>query len=407
MFKHLSCRGVAVVALLLLTSKALAEAPDADAAVQAALAADPGIAELEVERALAMGQVVDHRFLRINPELEVRHALAGTLTEASLTQPISLSGEGIHGARAAQARVEAAEARLMRARLALAARTRQALAGAVYAHGKAQFASESLLLATDLRRTVEARFEAGETSMLDLRLARLEEAEAVAAALESDREESEALQLFFALAPGFEADIEWPIDPAGVVAPVIDGDDIDERGDVAAAAADLRAATADLHQNRAAVLAPVAFGVFVERDEGGVAVGPTLSIELPLWNHNRGGVRSAQAKIELAQLQQERVVRGLQTELRTTAATLERAEATAQTTGADLTGDARIALEGLESGYQEGEWDLPTVLMLRTSIIEGQVAALQARLLLAQARIDYLLARDSRLLLVNTQEASR
>ena len=66
--------------------------------------------------------------------------------------------------------------------------------------------------------------------------------------------------------------------------------------------------------------------------------------------------------------------------------------------GAELQ-EARAALASIESGVLAGEIDLPTAVLLQTQVLQGEAAVVTLRGLVADARLDELLALDDDVLL--------
>src|SRR5690606_11433623 len=109
----------------------------------------------------------------------------GDHVELRALQPLSLSGEGRFAHRAARFRIDAAEAGLRRVRLETAAEARRRYVAAVATAQVAELAAEGVALAERLREAVARQVELGEAPRLDLQLARLAEARAVAEVLEA------------------------------------------------------------------------------------------------------------------------------------------------------------------------------------------------------------------------------
>lgn len=106
---------------------------DPEEVVAAALAHDPELAQAEAAVIRAEGQLAAAQGLRHDPTLSARLGFGLTQHELALSQPLSLSGEGLAAAAAARAGVEAAQAEAHRRRLEVAAHARNALIGAIAA----------------------------------------------------------------------------------------------------------------------------------------------------------------------------------------------------------------------------------------------------------------------------------
>src|SRR5215210_3607346 len=161
-------------------------------AVKAALSKDPTLAARSSEIEAAAGLLRESGLLKLNPEVGVSASTDGTRQTGSVVQPLSLTGEGLHGQRSARAALDAAKAAADRARFETAAETRRVYARAVVSRELQRFAEESRALVARLRGVAEARLAAGEGIDLDIRLARLEEARAMASWLEAQAEAAAA-----------------------------------------------------------------------------------------------------------------------------------------------------------------------------------------------------------------------
>lgn len=377
--------------LTLLAALSSAEVLTPADAVRAALKHDPALVAREAELDAARGLQRQTLFLGRNPVLEVAASRDRSRTAGSLKQPFSVTGEGIHAGRSARAGLEAAKASLDRARFETAASTRRAYALAVNARERLRFANADRLLLERLRGIAEARVNAGEGADLDLRLARLEEARAVAALLEA---QAEATQFDVELS-GLIGKIPGPLlrDPLsagperlGVESP---------RSDLIAARAAARSAQAALSRERAARFPTLELGVFYEKDGGVEIHGPTLALEFPLWNWNQSGVGAARGALRVAKANEVATVARAATETELAAERLRVAEASVTGLVSDISAEAEPALRAIERLFNSGEANLSETLVLRSRVVEGERAWLEARAAVAIARIDVALTTQS------------
>lgn len=367
----------------------------ADDAVTQVLSRAPRIAEAEAELEASRGRVRGAG--PPDPTVSGAWAAVGEAWTVELSQPLSLTGEGLAARRQALAQVRAAEARLERARLETAAEVRQVWIAAVEAHQRAVLAAEAAEVAQSLRLAAEQRLQTGDGSLLDARLARLEAAQAVAGWLTALTEEASALA-GLAAQLGVSLDhIELPGDPlAGAPAPA---ERPAHRSDLESARHDAEAAEAGVRQARAGVLPPVSLGGFYEEEDGATRFGPAVELTVPLWRRNaqaRAEARAAQ-HVALARLQNlEQVVIS---ELQAAESLLSSMEQTAARLDVDVPTEARETLAAVSLGYQAGEFDLLAASQLRRAVLDAQQAWLQARRLQAEARVALLLARGDPALL--------
>ncbi|MDP2316291.1 MAG: TolC family protein [Pseudomonadota bacterium] len=364
-------------------------------AVRAALANDPELAARRADVEAATGLRRESGFLRYNPEVDLSVSTDGSRLTGSIVQPLSITGEGFSAARSARAGLDAAEAGAERARFETAAATRRAYARAVVAREQLRFAENDRELLARLRGIAEARLSAGEGIDLDLRLSRLEEARAMAAWLDAQAEASAADSDLSALI-GMTPD-ELARDP--LTAGPADSGAQSPRSDVVAAEAATRSARAALSRERAAVLPAVGLGAFYEADAGSTIFGPALTVQVPLWNRNQSGVGAARGNLGLAESVEASTAARAATEEARSAERLRVAEESLTTLAPDIDAEAAPALRAIEALFTSGEANLSDTLLLRSRVVEGQRAWIDARAAVAVARIDVALARQSESLL--------
>lgn len=391
-----------------LVSAALAAPVTADEVVGAALARDPALADAEAAVVAAEGERKAATGLRHDPTLEARLGFGLPQHEASLTQPVSLSGEGVAAAKAADAALRAAEADRDRRRLEVAADARRSMIRAIAADAEVERADEVLRLSTELRAAAEARLASGDAPELEVHLARLEEAAAAADRVEARREALAAREQL-AGTTGLALQTQLPDDPMSA-APAGSGGS--ERADRVAAAARVESADAALRRERAAALPPVDLGVWAQVQNvattpgpGGVevapwswsenaawTVGPTVAVTLPVWSANRGGIARAEGERDLASAELASVEARIDAEQ---AGSAERREAMAAVTGtADPTPEARAALAGVDAAVAAGEIGAAEAALLRSRILDAWRRGSGARASAAEVAVDLALAES-------------
>lgn len=384
--------------LILWVTSALAAPLSADGAVERALGRSVDVAEAEAALEAARGRARAASFLRYDPQISGSWAAVGDSHGLSLTQPLSATGEGLAARRSARAEVEAAEARLQRSRLETAADVRRAWVAAVTARQQRVLSAEAVELAARLRQGAERRLAVGEASLLDTRLARLEESEALATWMAALAEEGEHISTFAALVDLPVGEIALPDDPLQGVPPLADHEAL-ARSDVLAARREVDAARAAVARERAAVLPPVGFGAFYEQEGDELRVGPSVSLTLPLWRRNADGRAAARAEFHATRARLDLLERLATAEQDASRNVVERMSAAAERMDVDVLAEARAALESIALGYDAGELDLLTAALLRSEVLRSQQEWLHGRRILAEARIGLLLANDDRALL--------
>jgi len=237
-------------------------------------------------------------------------------TILSVNQLVEIGGKRRDRQTSARAGIDGARARFLDARRSLDQGITKAYVATLLAEENARVLGES---ATSLRREAEiaeTRFKAGDIS-------------------DSDRKQIENnadvfdLQARSAEATAVQARISVEIlmgvqNPKGVWAPEDSleklglifppnesGTNGGARPDVLAAEADLRKSQADLALQKAIRLPDPSFTLVYERNPPGPpgpdTLGLGVSFPLPLWNHNRGNIRAAEAVKEQSALAAEKL----------------------------------------------------------------------------------------------------
>lgn len=260
---------------------------------------------------------------------------------------------------------------------------------------------QALALATRLREGAEAREATGDGSLLDARLARLQESEARSTWMVAVAEEGQRLAELAAWTGVPVDDLELPTDPLDAM-PRVEVD-VATRSDLEATREAVEAARASLASERAGTLPPLKVGAFYEKEGDDLRVGPSLAITVPLWSRNADARAEARAAVDVAKSRVAERERVVDAEQSATARVLGILEGFPDV--ADPRMEAEAALESVAFGFERGELDLLTAGLLRQQILEGQRAWLVGRRVHAEARVGAALANDTRALLGNVDGA--
>lgn len=374
-----------------------------DDAVSLAVSLSPTIQEAQAEVASASGRLQQNRGLAFNPSLGVAYDLGGARTSLSVQQPIALRGGAPSQRTAARAQVRAAEARVLRAEYTVAATARLSYAQARVAVERRKIAQEAVSLSDRLTRAVAAKLEVGEASELDLRLAHLSQAQAATWLLEASASEALSLRELAALTQlnvqaeqllgGILSVANWSLSDVGT----------DTRSDVRAAVAEVETAQAELHLAQGQALPPISVGLFFEEEQGQSWMGPTLSVTLPTFHRNQQARGGAAGTVWASEAALGATSALAHTEMQTSATWLKTAEEAMGAVQADLVKEAHEALESIALGYDAGELDLSTALILQSQVLQGLGADLTLKGQIVAARIDWALAHELDALLGGTQ----
>lgn len=376
------------------------------AAVAAATQIHPAVVAAEVDLERARGAAAQVQLLLRNPQVSAATSIDGRRASGSVSQPISLTGEGIAARRSAAVEVEVAQLRLSRSRLEAAAACRQAYIEAVVRARQVDIAVEGRHLATRLRDAVALQLDVGEASTLDLRLAELAVVQASARLLEARRAEANALRSLSALA-GVPVEGASLVSDPRLAAPlsISPPTPSTSRSDLRAQQGTVALAAAERVRQRASILAPVGLGVALNLEDGERFVGPTVQATLPLFDRNQGDRWSAAA----AHSRAVSLEHSLQAQILTEQTTAWRRVAEAQELEGqglrDPLEQARAALVSISKGYRAGEIDLPSAILLQKEVLVGESAALTLLGGIAEARVDLLLAHDDPNLLADGDRA--
>ena len=310
----------------------------------------------------------------------------------SLSQPLPLGGGRGARVRAAQSDEQAATAALALAALELRRDVALAYAEAIAADRLAGIARERAALGAQTRAAVERRHAAGLES--DLQRARVE-VETAGMQADARRRAAAALAQRRALAAHWrEATVTAALDEAWFDAAPATAFDV--ASDVApthprlvVARARVEQARAEIEAARRAPFSGLEATVGTRRSEDAPSSDRAwllgLSMPLPLWDRNEGGVAEARAALQAAEFDLERAARDL---------VAEREAALAERDAATLEVDA-LRLSGLPSsksfahlaaqGYEAGRLSLIERLDAERALVQTHELLVAARLRLRQS----------------------
>jgi len=280
-------------------------------ALERALRLHPELALSEADVRIAEGESLRARTPPYNPEVSADFGRTtgdgrrGSDFDASVEQVIELGGKRGKRVSAASARLEAARSRRALSRSLLVLGVRRAYVLALIAGQRLTAAREAEAIAAELKSFADQRLELGAGTLLEVNVASAARGRAVAERLAADQAVRASRAALAAsvgdpavpeLAPGAEV---------AFAAPVLSEDEfirraLANRGDLAAAAAEVRAAEAELSLARALAVPDVAARVGTARQgldrERSTSVG--VSVSVPILNRNQGGRAVAQALLD-------------------------------------------------------------------------------------------------------------
>ncbi len=350
-------------------------------AVAAALARDPSVAAADARIDAAEATARAARGPQHDPSLEVRLGFGVPQHEATLSQELSLSGEGQARARAARGALSEAELVADAARLDLATAVRLAWVDALAADATALLMRERAREGSAALDAIEARHAAGEVSELDVRLARLDQRARAAEAYELATAAVDA-RLTLATLTGLPFDAQLELDPRRAVPAEAETAPIERA--IAEARADV--AEAEVRAERAASFAPVELGLWGQVQNVGVDAH-TGSVVIPSWAGNAGWTVGPQLRLALPTFQANRAARAASmadaraadAEVRAVDARIDAATAAAEAAlslaaeGEDRGDHAELAsiLAAIDRGVRAGELDPVDAAHLRVRALEA------------------------------------
>ncbi len=263
--------------------------------------------------------------------------------------------EAYFGLKAAQQALEMAQANHAESTRALAAAERGLATGAIAVIERNRLAVDDMKVQAEVRQAEQDLLEA----------------------------QSELALLIGSTLPPEQLSAEdaWPqpVLPGGVP----DGFEPDQRADLQAAAARVRAADAERQLARSQRRRDVQLGMEVERepaDIGGVTWGFSVSVPLAGPNHYRGQIQRAEADYDSAVLEQQQAGRAARAQLRQADGQLRAITAHLLHYEQQIAPAARQALDGMELAYRRGAANLTDLLDARRTWRDAEHERVQARL---------------------------
>jgi cobalt-zinc-cadmium efflux system outer membrane protein len=299
----------------------------------------------------------------------------------ALSQRVEIAGQ--RGARmeVAEAGLRAAEARLAARRSALAADVREAFGRVVAAEQLVAVATEAEMLAADGLAAASDRQEAGDASVIEVNVARIETGSASreASAAEQARQNAlGALKLLLGLPAYHSVQATDDLAPTGLCNRSLD-DLLAEaragRGDLLAARAELDRAQAEQRlAEREAVVSP-SIGISYNREEGADIVQATISVPLPISDRNQAARGVTGAGLAQARLALQSLERSVEQEVGLALARCKASRAAMESYRGEIVRAAQANLALANEGYRAGKIDFLQLLLIRREALAARRAA--------------------------------
>lgn len=324
--------------------------------------------------------------LRADDKLGIEDGRGGTdLTRAGISQPLPFRRLA-RQRTAAEVALRGAQAGRRSQQLQLEQETARVFAALQYAAARLTLAQDRLKLAQEYTNTTAGRRDPLVRYLSPLerrRLAILQE-EAQQAMLASAREHDKALTGFRALLglpPDASVTLAPPAPPAAPPALAELERGLDAQPAVAAAREETESARAGIAIEESRRFADPEFGVFRERDYlNGARRDVTvveLSVQIPLWNLNRGPVDRAKAEALRAQANLSVLQRDAASRLRQSYTDLTRLMEQAERMRAHLLDPAREVLDLTRRAFAAGEVNILALVDANNTYFDSQARYLE------------------------------
>lgn len=354
-------------------------------AIDLAFAQSPVLRARQAEVQRAQARLVTARTYLFNPELDIaagrRTGPVGRSTDSgvALTQEIEIAGQRGKRKATAESGLAAAEARFLREKRLLAAQVELSFAEAVRARELLGVEATDLALADDFLRMSEKRFEAGASSQIEVNLARAAAGRA-SRRVELARAQYEVTRNFLAEivgldpvpAPEPEGELQDPTAELPDIQEFLQGA-LENRADLEAFRHTEEEAAARLRLAKAEAVPNLRLGAFYAEEESvDTIVGGGISIALPFFNRNQGGISEANAAI--VQTGAERAALGLavQREVAAAFATYEAAKISAERLRELVLGTLEENLTLLQRSFAAGKISATDLLVFNREFVDSQ-----------------------------------
>ena len=373
-------------------------------------------ARSEVELAVAQ-KIVSREFpnptlslstLKINTDGQPSHTVLGNDvwhrnydSIAAINQLFEIGGKRSSRKASANAGFDAAKSRLMDARRILDAGVGRAYVAALLAQSNVEILKQSAASLRKEAQIAETRLKAGDISAADK-----SQIEVDADRLELDAKTAQGTATAARVAVEV---LMGEMNPRGIWVP---GDSLNElavssaratslrpgtlRPDLAAATADLKKADADLRLQKAMRIPDPTALVQYEREppDQPNTIGVGLSFPLPLWNQNKGAIKSAQATRDQAQIQLDRLRAQVAAEIVTSEIDFNNASERWDRYQNQIQPNSEKVRKSVAFAYEKGGASLVDLLTAQRTDNEIRLATAQAEADSAAAAITLTAARN-------------
>ncbi len=324
--------------------------------------------------------------INYNPEFSggVGPRLGGSETvldfEVGLSQTLELGGKRHHRLKTASALLRAAKLREGRTRQLVALRIRYSFAVAAVAKRVLKTTQEAEDVAIEVKDTSDERLARGAGNLLEVNLAaagvgraRRRRLEAQQSLINAEYELSSAvgMKTSVRLEAAGETDIARPSVPP--LEALVERA-FEHRSDLAAMKAEHTAAAASVRLASSLATPNLSLGASYAHEEGTDQVLATLSIELPLWNRNKGGRAAARADRTKARVAVDYFERELRRQVHRAEANYQATRQTVEAFDQDTVGKLSTTLDLTRESFERGKISMLEFNLLRTEFVAVRLA---------------------------------
>lgn len=335
--------------------------------------------------------------LSTNPEVDLflgsRRVVGGRSPEfeLSLAQRFEVAGQRGQRINAAITGVRQQEHEVAAAILEAQTAALMALYRAAHAQGVREVTDEALRLAQEVVAAAQARYDAGETAILDVNVARVEEARARRDLLAAEAGLEGTLGLLrelLALSSDETVRVETTLRAPEV--PEIDAllSQLSARADLLALGAVAAQSEAELRLAKSARVPDLYGGVGFRREDGEPIVGLRFGVSLPIFQRHGGAIATASARLTESNTALEARRRALDARLRAAHARYVVTRRAAEAFSSAALPLLRENEELVRQSYQAGKIGLLELLVLRREGFAARREALDAQLEASLAAVE-------------------
>ena len=370
-------------------------------ALERALRMHPDLALSEADVRIAEGESLRARTPLYNPEVFADYGRASADDgrrasdfDAGVEQVIELGGKRGKRVSAAMARLEAARSRRLLSRSLLALRVRRAYVLAALAGQRLTAAGEAETIANTLKSFADQRLELGAGTRLEVNVASAARGRAIAERLAAQQAvRASRAELAAAVGDPAVPELAPATETLAFPAAIVSEDEfirraLATRGDLVAAAAEIRAAEAEVALAGALAVPDIAARVGTAREglDGERSASVGVSFSVPILNRNQGGKAVAQAQLDRARVAETALRQAVERDARVAFGRYRAAREAQEAYDRDVVDKLADNLALAWESFRAGKIGLLEFNAVRRDLVETRRAFLEALAEVVEAR---------------------